>query len=347
MKVFWSRQHAAHQPEFFIMRGIVRRHHERPERVGVLLEAARAAGLEDTEVEEVTVDERTRIVDRLIRIHDPAYVEFILEAHARWAQLPGAGPEIIPGIRAMPPSEAHPEDIAGLSGRFLGDMASPIGAGTAEAALSAVKIAGAAASEIACGARLAYALCRPPGHHAAQAVTGGGCYFSNIAAAIAVLRGQAPRVAVLDIDAHHGNGTQSLFWERTDVLTVSVHADPANFYPFYWGYAHETGGAGAEGLNLNLPVPVGSVDGTWLDAVKTSCAQVRDFAPDVLVVALGQDPHEADLLGAMRVTNDGFARAGALIAALGLPVLVVQEGGYLSPELGTATTGFLTALQAG
>ncbi len=346
MKVFWSRQHAAHQPEFFIMRGVVRRHHERPERVEMLLEAARAAGLEDTEVTAPTADERARIVDRLIGIHDPAYVEFILGAHARWTQLPGAGPEIVPGIRAMPPSDAHPDDIAGLSGRFLGDMASPIGSGTAEAALSAVQVAETAASEIAGGAHLAYALCRPPGHHAAQAVTGGGCYFSNIAAAITVLQKQAQRISVLDIDAHHGNGTQSLFWERSDVHTVSVHADPANFYPFYWGYADETGGAEAKGLNVNLPVPVGSDDGTWLDAVKTGCERIRDFAPGLLIVALGQDPHEADLLGAMQVTNHGFARAGALIAALGLPVLVVQEGGYLSTELSTATTGFLAALHA-
>ncbi len=347
MKVFWFPQHMAHQPEFFIMRGVVRRHHERPERVDVLREAARAAGLEDAEVPDITPDERTGIIDRLTRIHERVYVDFILGAHERWAQLPGAGPEIIPGIRAMPPSEAHPEDVAGLSGRFLGDMASPIGAGTAEAALAAVKVAETSAAEIAGGARLAYALCRPPGHHATQSVTGGGCYFSNIAAAIAVLRTQAPRIAVLDIDAHHGNGTQSLFWDDSDVLTVSVHADPVHFYPFYWGYAHETGGPEAKGFNLNLPVPVGAEDHTWLAAVRVGCDRIRDFAPDIVIVALGQDPHEADLLGAMRVTNDGFARAGALIAALARPTLVVQEGGYLSPDLGPATTEFLIAVQSG
>lgn len=346
MKVFWSRQHEAHQPDFFIMRGVVRPHHERPERVAVLRDAALAAGLEEVEVPEVAAGERARIVEGLGQIHDNAYIDFILGAHERWSQLPGAGPEIIPGIRAMPPSGAHPEDVAGLSGRFLGDMASPIGAGTAGAALSAIKVAETAGSEITAGARSAYALCRPPGHHAARSVTGGGCYFSNIAAAIAVLKPQAPRIAVLDIDAHHGNGTQALFWDRTDVLTVSVHADPAHFYPFYWGYAHETGGPDAEGFNLNLPVPVGSDDETWLATVKTGCDRVRAFAPDILIVALGQDPHKADLLGAMRVTNDGFARAGASIAGLGLPALVVQEGGYLSRELGPATTAFLRALQS-
>ena len=152
---------------------------------------------------------------------------------------------------------------------------------------------------------------------------------------------------MLDIDAHHGNGTQGLFWDRSDVLTISVHADPADFYPFYWGYTHETGGAGAEGANLNLPVPVGASDAQWLEAVAAGCDRVRASAPDVLVIALGQDPHGDDPLGAMRVTNDGFARAGAAIAALGLPTLVVQEGGYLSPELGSATTRFLEAVGAG
>ena len=153
MKVFWSDEHALHQPEFFVMRGNVQRHHERPERVATLLAAAEQAGLVKAPVSAVTPDERARMATDLARIHDPAMVEFILEGHARFAQLPGAGAEIVPGIRPMPPSDAHPRDPAGLSGRFLGDQASPMGAGTGQAALSGVKVAEAAAAEIAGGAR--------------------------------------------------------------------------------------------------------------------------------------------------------------------------------------------------
>jgi len=150
------------------------------------------------------------------------------------------------------------------------------------------------------------------------------------------------RGAVLDVDTHHGNGTQAIFYERDDVLTVPVHADPNQFYPFYWGYASETGSGRGEGSNVNLPISVGAEDPEWLAAITRACTAVKQFGPEALVVALGLDSHADDPLKAMKVTNDGFQEAGRRIGQLKRPTVIVQEGGYLSPMLGQAARSFLT-----
>ena len=165
-------------------------------------------------------------------------------------------------------------------------------------------------------------------------MAGGHCFLNNTAIAAQHLRAVHDRVAILDIDVHHGNGTQAIFYDRPDVLTVSVHADPSRFYPFFWGYAHERGEGAGEGANLNLPFPVGADDDAYVAAVAASAATICAFAPGILVVALGLDASADDPFGGAKVTPAGFGRAGEVIARLGLPTVFVQEGGYMSDLLG-------------
>ena len=193
---------------------------------------------------------------------------------------------------------------------------------------------------------LVYALCRPPGHHAFADLAGGVCFLNNSAIAAQRLLAAGLRPAILDIDVHHGNGTQGIFYERDDVLTVSLHADPDGFYPFFWGHAHERGAGPGLGYNLNLPLPRGSGDEKFLRALDTAFEAIDDFSASVLVVALGLDAHVSDPFQGMTLTTKGFARIGAAIAAQGLPTLYVQEGGYLSDALEDNLASFLGGAMA-
>jgi acetoin utilization deacetylase AcuC-like enzyme len=177
-------------------------------------------------------------------------------------------------------------------------------------------------------------------------MAGGFCFVNNTAVAAARLAAAGRRPAILDVDVHHGNGTQGIFYARGDVLTVSIHADPAGFYPFFWGHAQERGVGAGEGANLNLPLPRGTGDAGWLEALGPALTRIRAWGADVLVVALGLDAFEGDPLKFLAVTTEGFGRIGAAVAGLGLPTLLVQEGGYLSDELGGNLTSFMTGFEA-
>jgi acetoin utilization deacetylase AcuC-like enzyme len=233
-----------------------------------------------------------------------------------------------------------PEHVIGQAGWFTSDAACPIGPHTWESASWAAACALAAADEAA-GGRSAYALARPPGHHTFAARAGGHCYVNNAALAAERLRASgADRVAVLDIDSHHGNGTQAIFWNRPDVLFVSLHGDPNRYYPWFTGHAAERGGGSGEGFNLNFPLPIGSGDAVWLAALADGLEAIRGFRPDALVVSLGFDASEHEPLNALAVTEDGFARAGERIGGLNLPTAIIQEGGYNVSLLGRLLTRF-------
>ncbi|MEI7447411.1 MAG: histone deacetylase family protein, partial [Burkholderiales bacterium] len=197
------------------------------------------------------------------------------------------------------------------------------------------------AQSLLAGEREAYALCRPPGHHAYADVGAGFCYVNNAAVAAEHLVRRLGRVAVLDVDVHHGNGTQGLFYDRPDVLFVSVHADPDAGFPFFAGRADETGRGAGSGFNLNLPLPAGTTDGGWLDAVARGAAAVRRFEPGALVVSLGFDAFERDPSALLSVSTEAFRGCGRSVGALGLPTLLVQEGGYAVDALGTNLLAFL------
>ncbi|MCK8786330.1 histone deacetylase family protein [Roseomonas sp. NAR14] len=331
MQVFAHASHRGHSPQFFLQRGTVRRNFEVPARAEALLAAVQRMGLAP-----VTPPAATRAA--LERVHTPDYLEFLSTAAAAWAALPEAGPEAVPNIHPTPEmlaQGARPSGtIVGQVGWYTADTSCPIGPGTWEAAIDAAGCALAAADSVGSGGG-AYALCRPPGHHTYAARAGGHCYLNNSALAAETLRRNgARRVAVLDIDSHHGNGTQGIFWERGDVLTVSVHGDPNRYYPWYVGFAEERGAGAGEGANLNLPLAFGSDDAAWLGAVEAGLARIDAFGPDALVIALGFDASEHEPLAALKVTAEGFERAGAAIAARRLPTVLVQEGGYAVEVIG-------------
>ena len=232
-------------------------------------------------------------------------------------------------------------------GAYCFDTATPIVAGTAAAARAAVDIALTAADRVLTGAPLAYGLCRPPGHHAGRNLIGGYCFFNNaaIVAECLVSRG-ASRVAILDVDFHHGNGTQQIFWQRPDVLYVSLHGDPGGIYPYFSGYATERGGEGAEGANLNLPLPPGTDGDRYLAALAEALEAIRAFDPDApVVLSLGFDTYHADPICNLALRTDDYARIGSRIAELGRPVIALQEGGYAVDALGANAVAFLGAMR--
>jgi acetoin utilization deacetylase AcuC-like enzyme len=345
MRAFFHPDQARHTPRFFLTRGTVRPNFEVPERAAALLDGLARLGI---------LPETAAPASRaqLEAVHRPDYLDFLAGAARDWAALPQpAGPEAVANIHPAPEmlaNGARPGDgIIARTGWYTADAACPIGPGTWEACLAAAGVALAAAAEAGVG-RSAYALCRPPGHHAYAARAGGHCYVNNAALAVEALRrAGAERVAVIDIDSHHGNGTQGIFWERGDVLTVSVHGDPNGYYPWYVGHAGERGAGAGDGRNLNLPLPIGSGDAAWLEAVAHGIEAARRFGPEALVVSLGFDASEHEPLAALKVTEDGFARAGAAIAALGLPAAIVQEGGYGVDWLGRLLDRFLTGWGGG
>jgi acetoin utilization deacetylase AcuC-like enzyme len=213
------------------------------------------------------------------------------------------------------------------------DLSAPIMAGTYQAALASANCALSGAKAIAEGERVAFALCRPPGHHAGRSFCGGYCYFNNASTAADWLS-KMGKVAILDIDYHAGNGTQDIFYERGDVLTISIHADPDTAYPSFCGYADETGAGKGSGLHRNFPLPAGTNDKRYLSTLDEAIALIQSFDPEYLVLSAGMDLYSGDPLGKFKVTRDGIHKIGTRIAQLGLSTLVVMEGGYNNDALG-------------
>ncbi len=273
MKAIFDAAHNDHDPQFFLQRGQVRRTTEVPERADRLL-----AGLNQGKHE--ILPPRRFGLGPLAAVHTPEYLDFLATAHAAWQAIGDSGPEIIPNIHPSRYPPTYPDSIVGRAGWHMADTACPIGPATWRAAQLAADVALTAAELVIGGERAAYALCRPPGHHAYADMAGGFCFLNNTAIVAQHLRRRHDRVAILDVDVHHGNGTQGIFYRRGDVLTVSIHADPHFLYPFYWGHAHERGEGAGEGCNLNLPLPYGADDDRFLAAVARATDRIRMFQPD-------------------------------------------------------------------
>jgi acetoin utilization deacetylase AcuC-like enzyme len=335
MKAFYAAEQKRHDPKMFLSSGAQQPNPEQPERVERLLSGAKAAGC--------TVERpRNHGLGPVAAVHTPEYLDFLEHIFVRWQRIEGASQEVIPNIHPLARDGAYPASAVGQAGYHMADTACPISAETWDSALWSAWSAVEAAEAVMGGAPCAYALCRPPGHHAFADVAGGFCFVNNSAVAAQALRKQAARVAILDVDLHHGNGTQGIFYARGDVLTVSLHADPVRFYPFFWGHADERGEGPGLGYNLNLPLARKSADAAFLEALDVAFRRIRAFAPEALVVALGLDAFEGDPFGGLSVSTPGFSRIGEAIAELGLPTVIVQEGGYLCDELGDNLTAFLT-----
>lgn len=292
----------------------------------------------------------------LRQVHDPAMLAFLESASRRWVE--GGYADEVGQQRVVPylfPTAAMsgglplsvPARVHAQAGAFAYDTMTSVGPGTWESARAAAACAAGAAELVRSGERLAYALCRPPGHHASRSGYGGSCYLNNAAVAAAALRVAGhERVGIVDLDAHHGNGTAAIFYDRSDVLYGSVHVDPsAGWFPHYVGHAGETGTGEGEGATRNLPLPEGTGDGSWLEAVARLCDWVSAAGCSALVVSLGVDAAVDDPESPLLVTHHGYQQAGALCRAVDVPAVVVQEGGYHLPTLGTLVESYLTGHQ--
>ncbi len=354
-------QHAAVRPDAVpvVWSSDTRRHDPRHEVwVGVATEGTEVAARVDAILGSLTGDgyrlvEATAPPDQALRrVHDPAVLHFLETAADRWAAGPYAGevgqervvpylfptPAMAAGLPLQTPVRVHAE-----AGSFAYDTMTLVGPGTWEAASAAAACAVEAAQLVAAGEPLAYALCRPPGHHATPAGFGGSCYLNNAAVAVEALRSSGhQRVGVVDVDAHHGNGTAAIYYARGDVLYGSVHVDPAaGWFPHYVGHASETGTGDGESATRNIPLPEGTGDGPWLQAVRELADWVTEADCTALVVSLGVDAAKDDPESPLLVTQDGYRSAGAILSSTGLPAVVVQEGGYHLPTLGPLVAAYL------
>lgn len=327
MKVILDDRQRKHQPRHFMANGAILPNPEHADRIDRLLAGASAAGCSV----EVPQDAG---MGSIAALHSPEYLTFLKNIHTRWKRIDGAGDEVIPNIHPSNRSDSYPKSAVGQAGYHQADTACPIAEGTWEAAYWSAQTAITGTDLILAGEQSAYALSRPPGHHAFADLAGGFCFLNNSAIAAERFRAKGLRPAILDVDVHHGNGTQGIFYHRSDVLTVSIHADPERFYPFFWGQAHERGTGEGLGYNLNLPLARGTVDDAYLTALDLALQRIKAFGADVVVVALGLDAFVGDPFKGLAVTTTGFGRIGAAIVGIGLPCLFVQEGGYLCDELG-------------
>ncbi len=285
-------------------------------------------------------------LDPVLKVHDPLYVAFLQTAHERWRALPGAGPDAIPNVHPTHRMHRMPTNLLGQLGWYSNSTSCPIQRDTWTAVYASARTAVHAADHVAATGQPAYALCRPPGHHAYPDLMTGVCYLNNASIAAERMVARYGRVAVLDIDVHHCNGTQHIFWTRADVFVASVHADPNQTAPLYAGHADESGDGAGRGANLNVPLPMGTRDPAFLAGLDQALAAIRAFGPAALVVSLGFDASEHDPTETFKVTIPGFAEAARRIRALGVPTLLVQEGGYLSPHLGENLRSFLGGFEA-
>ena len=350
LPVFWSPRTRLHEPKGEVWVGLPMPGDEVPDRVDRILAALTEPGYRH--VEAGSHDDAA-----LHAVHDRAFLHHLESIHDEWL---GSGiPELVGQDRVVAyafPTAAMldglparvPPAIQARAGTYAFDTMTPVGPGTWSAARAAADCALSAVDAVLAGETAAYALCRPPGHHATTAAYGGSCYLNNAAIAAQALRaGGHVRVAIVDVDAHHGNGTASIFYDRADVFYGSVHVDPgAGWFPHFVGYADETGvGAGA-GATLNVPLPPETGDGPWLHGVARVAAAVRGSGATALVVSLGVDAAADDPNSPLRITADGYGRAGELLRDLDLPTVVVQEGGYVLDSLGGLVRSFLEPFAA-
>jgi acetoin utilization deacetylase AcuC-like enzyme len=317
---------------------------ECPERMESILTALAAVGL--SHVEAPTSHE----LDAALRIHDKDFVAFLERAYPMWQARHGTGSAAFARVFGMRGLAQKPnfDSIEAMLSAYTFDIFSPIVAGTWTAIRSALDVTLTGAELIRKGDRTIFSLCRPPGHHASSDLAGGYCYLNNAAIAAQYFRDQgAGRVAILDIDYHHGNGTQRIFYEREDVFFVSLHGRPEEEYPFLLGFGQETGAGRGEGFNLNLPMPLGTGIESYRQALGQGIARIRDYAPDVIVVSLGVDTFEGDPVGGFRLQTPDYLRLGQAIATLGLPSHFVMEGGYAIEALGANVTNVLQGYLGG
>jgi acetoin utilization deacetylase AcuC-like enzyme len=342
MHIFYNPDHAVHQGKLEMYRGRMVPCHEVPQRQDQVLAALQARALGPLQTP-------SRFDDALLqRIHSPRYLQFLQTAWQQWLALDPANaaldaiPSVWPtrGFR----TDLEPENFAARMGLYSFDAGTPLTAGTWQAARSGADCALSAAAHIANGGRAAFVLSRPPGHHAGADFFGGYCFLNNAALAAQYLRDSGlERVAVLDVDYHHGNGTQAIFYERADVFFASIHGDPRTEYPFFLGHADECGQGAGLGFNLNLPLPRGSDYARWSEALELALEAIAEYGAQALVVSLGVDTFAGDPISGFALQSQDYLRMGERIAHAGLPTVLVFEGGYAVDAVGVNVANVLQA----
>lgn len=280
-------------------------------------------------------------LDPILAVHDAGYVAFLQCAHADWRAAGREGDAIgytFPIVRRRPLSL---DRIDARLGAYAMDASSPIAAGTWDSAYWSAQSSLTAAHAVLGGERHAFAVCRPPGHHCGGDYLGGYCFLNNAAITARAAAGVGHRVAILDVDYHHGNGTQDLFYADGDLLFVSLHADPALDYPYFWGHADERGEGAGEGATLNLPLPRGTGWRGYAPALETALDAIARHGATLLVVSYGADTFVGDPISHFRLETADYTRMGGRIAALALPTIIVMEGGYAVDALGVNVGAFL------
>jgi acetoin utilization deacetylase AcuC-like enzyme len=336
MLTIYSEDHQLHRGEFELADGKLLPCFETPERAELVLEAVRRAALGD-----IVVPEDFGL-GPISRVHDAAFVEFLQHAWQLWTAA-GRDGDALPlnwPVRGM--RQIEPEHIDGKLSFFSFDAGSPITSGTWQAAKSSANVALTGAARLRAGDHSVFSLCRPPGHHAAADYIGGYCYLNNAAIAAQYLLDEgASKIAILDVDYHHGNGTQSIFYDRDDVLFVSIHGDPAQEYPYFLGRADETGAGKGTGYNANFPLRWQSSAASWLAALDEARKLIHDYAPEYLLISLGVDTFIDDPISEFRLTSADYLVMGTRIAELGLPMHFILEGGYAVDAIGTNVSNVL------
>jgi len=332
MRSFWDPRQLEHSPGIEIHNGRIEACEETPARASAILKAVGATELPADKGEAP-----------ILQVHPRPYVDFLKEAHEDWLAAGREG-DAIP--YAFPVARRRTLDLDRIDarlGRYSYDTCTPVSAGTWTSAYWNAQTALAALDAVLGGEPSAFALCRPPGHHCGADYMGGYCYLNNAAiAAEAAIAAGKQRVAILDIDYHHGNGTQDIFYARGDVFFASIHADPATDYPFYWGHSDETGEGDGEGANLNLPLPRGTAMREVERALDQALARIAAFAPDLLIVSYGADTYEGDPISHFKLKTEDYPAIARQIASAGYPTLILMEGGYAVDALGKNVAAFLS-----
>ena len=337
MKTVLSDKHKLHFPKGELAGGELVRPYECPERWDYIVKALTLGEFSDM-MQPDKLDMST-----VKRVHSGNYLEFLEQAWQLWSAEGFKGDAIPTVFPARRMQQREPDFIDGKLGYYAMAIETAITQGTWEAAQSSAACAQTGQKLISGGESSAFSLCRPPGHHAGIDLYGGYCFLNNAAiAAQGFLDDGAAKVAILDVDFHHGNGTQDIFYERSDVLFVSLHGDPKDAFPHFLGYADEVGAGGGEGYNLNLPMPTNTPYEVWRSALVTGLDEISSFSPDVVVVSLGVDTFKKDPISFFKLESDDFTDYGSLIAALKLPTLFVMEGGYAVEEIGINTANVLS-----
>ncbi len=341
MKIFHSDAHRAHYPPFEIFDGGKRVPYlENPDRMDRITSALKKTDWADF------IEPMNFGLGPIHAVHDMDYISFLASCWTEWlASNPeaAASPEthvFLPSTFALRRKPPVPGTLLGKAGYYMMDLSACIVEATYNAALVSANCALSAAQVVFENSTTAFALCRPPGHHAGKDYAGGYCFINNASVAANWLSAKG-KVAILDIDYHAGNGTQDIFYERNEVLTISIHGDPHYEYPHYIGFADETGAGAGFGYHKNFPLPKGTDDTAYLHTLDKALNMIRDFAPEYLVLSIGMDTFDGDPLGKFKVTRAGFSEIGKRIASIKLPTAIVMEGGYANAELGENVVSLL------